>query len=374
MNIMTSWAAALLDDNSVLGQTARNRILGNTTIGAGQNSPSEDTIITTADVMLFTGAQINSGYSDVNGKLRFFLPSQENLTIAPGLTPVMFNDSELSGDTTGAPRSLDPSNVFQDTGGTDHEHPFSLMSNAAPYTKQGLGNFGFYFEAPPATGNGPEYSPYINFFDQDEGFAIGHVSGRDGSNIEGSVNSGNLDQQRFVGTSTYEVECEEDAATAGDGNAVCGETQTHQTGNAGFGSANGFGGQAGGNQNGNSGTTEQVDFEGYADRGESSQGFAIASDSFVSTHGIAPALIDTTIMRPRQQMVNFSLTGSDINLARVDYEEPIDFVGINPLESLGVPVVVEYVRNSTKAAEQLARLYPRTLSFASTFSFFDPEL
>jgi hypothetical protein len=136
--------------------SVRNRIRGITTIGAGQNSPNEDSILI-ADVMKFDGStapvSINSGYggkgaADVNGQLRFFIPAQQNLTIVPG---VAFNDSTGAGDTV-TPRSNDASNVFAGTGGNDHQHFFAEMATTRDYTDQfiGAGNFTFYFERPPS--------------------------------------------------------------------------------------------------------------------------------------------------------------------------------------------------------------------------------
>ena len=136
--------------------TVRNRIQGITTIGAGQNSPLEDTVLT-ANVMKFDGStapvSINSGYggrggADVNGQLRFFIPAQQNLTIVPG---VRFNDSVGAGDPVTA-RSNNPANVFAGAGGQDHEHYFDTMATSRDYTDQfiGSGNFTFYFEPRPA--------------------------------------------------------------------------------------------------------------------------------------------------------------------------------------------------------------------------------
>ena len=141
-------------NNAVAGLGAiRNRIRGNTTIGAGQNSPTQDSTLL-ADVMKFDTANVNSGYGgqadrDVDGELRFFIPAQENLTIASAV----FNDSGSSGDAP-TDRTADSSNVFSGTGGEDHEHVFTQISRTADYTDEfiGDGNFTFYFETPPPTG------------------------------------------------------------------------------------------------------------------------------------------------------------------------------------------------------------------------------
>jgi hypothetical protein len=136
----------------------RDRIRGDTTVGAGQNSAAQNSTLL-ANVMLFDGAAapvtVNSGYGgmadrDVDGELRFFLPAQENLTI---VAPVTFNDSDSAGDPA-TPRSGDPSNVFAGTGGVNHEHYFALMANGRNYTDAfvGLGNFTFYFEEPVRQG------------------------------------------------------------------------------------------------------------------------------------------------------------------------------------------------------------------------------
>ncbi len=72
--------------------TVRNRVMGNTTIGASQNSPLEDSNIA-PNYMVFDASAgpvlINSGYGgggpglngDVGGQLRFFIPAQQNLTV-----------------------------------------------------------------------------------------------------------------------------------------------------------------------------------------------------------------------------------------------------------------------------------------------------
>ena len=132
--------------------TVRNRVLGNTTIGASQNSPAEDTNIA-PNYMVFDASAgpvlINSGYGgggpglngDVGGQLRFFIPAQQNLTV---VAAPKFNDSASNADATKV-RSSDPSTIFQGNGGQDHENGFLPMSTTARYAFTGTGNFAFYF-------------------------------------------------------------------------------------------------------------------------------------------------------------------------------------------------------------------------------------
>ena len=120
--------------------TIRNRIQGNTTIGAAQNTPTEDSTLV-PDVMKFDGStnavKINSGYGgiadkDVDGELRFFIPSQENLTVTPAVT---FNDSVSSGTDAVPTRVSNAGNVFTAEAGLDHEHNFALMADTTPYLR-----------------------------------------------------------------------------------------------------------------------------------------------------------------------------------------------------------------------------------------------
>ncbi len=235
----------------------RDRIRGNTTIGAGQNSAQEDSTLQ-ANVMLFDGAagpvQVNSGYGgiadrDVDGELRFFLPAQEGLTI---VGPVAFNDSGSNGDPV-TDRSADPTNVFEGTGGLNHEHYFALMANGQDYTDEfiGLGNFTFYFEEPPTSNRTvlDYYSPYIDGYDFDNGFSVIYRDGTSGS----AVNSGVVASGNVVGTGSNNFSCgneaEPDAAQQPDLEQACTEIiESYEGQNSGFGSNSQFPGTAGGNQ------------------------------------------------------------------------------------------------------------------------------
>ena len=187
-----------------------NRIQGHTTIGASQNSSTENSV-TTADVMLLQDADINSGYggqedADVDGELRFFMPAQENLTIAG---TVRLNDSVSSGDVTTV-RTADAGNVFEDTGGEDHEHDFTLMSLTADYNDDiiGTGNYAFYFEQ-SITHNafGEVYIPLFGF-QQTYGVAYANGGASAGRNGVTPLNMGGLNPDTMVGTGSFEVMCE----------------------------------------------------------------------------------------------------------------------------------------------------------------------
>ena len=194
------------------GNTVRDRILGNTTIGAAQNTPEQDST-DVADVLKIVGTTnpvvINSGYGDSDGQLRFFIPAQENLTIE-GADNVIFNDSAASGDIT-YDRTADAGNVFSNEGGNDHEHDFTLMSDTAQYSaaKVGDGNFGFYFEQTPASGGGEVHVPFVP--PAFSGALDIVFDSRTGT--YGVVNIGSLEGNVVVGTSSFEALCEESGMT-----------------------------------------------------------------------------------------------------------------------------------------------------------------
>jgi hypothetical protein len=137
-------AASVSKNNAVMGAGAtRNRIAGLTTIGAGQNTPSPEDATTEKDLMLFAGANINSGYGENGGELRFFMPSRRNLTIVAGdkIPVTQFNDS--ASKTDAIPARSDSTDIVQ--GAVTHENGFTTMSAAARYVDTGPGNFAFYF-------------------------------------------------------------------------------------------------------------------------------------------------------------------------------------------------------------------------------------
>ncbi len=249
---------AIDPNNAIAGAgTDRNRIRGLTTLGAGQNSPPEDSVVL-ADVFKIEGSatapvSINSGYggvgnADVDGELRFFMPAQQNLTIAGPAGTVLFNDSGVAATPDPVTvRTANASNVFSGTGGTDHEHPFTLMSTVAvgttaDYTDAliGTGNFTFYFEAPAGGIIQEFYTPYLNIFDFDGGFDVIYIDPDTGGVINlGFVGNG------VISTSTLDLLCEE----AGLMSDQCSQVQFTQPGsNQNLGSSTGFPGSAGGNQ------------------------------------------------------------------------------------------------------------------------------
>ncbi len=63
------------------------------------------------------------------------------------------------------PRTNDPSNIFQGTGGQDHENGFLTMSTTARYAVTGTGNFAFYFGVVPTAS--PVY-PKFTDVDRDQ--------------------------------------------------------------------------------------------------------------------------------------------------------------------------------------------------------------
>ncbi|MCT4656492.1 MAG: hypothetical protein N4A65_11840 [Cohaesibacter sp.] len=223
--------------------TVRNRIRGNTTLGAAQNTAAQDANVT-PKVMLLNTADINSGYGgkaskDVDGQLRFFMSSQENLTIE---APVRFNDS-VSGADAVTVRDASPANVFTGTGGTtDHEHLFETMSGLAAYEddKIGDGNYGFYFgevEAPATTTNNEIEVPVQRFFSIN--YQSIRVIHRNGPRSVGTINLGGLDDDMVVGTGSFDLLCENGAQDCGSSvrffPAVGGSTSS----SGGFGSASG---------------------------------------------------------------------------------------------------------------------------------------
>jgi len=200
------------------GTPIRDRIRGNTTIGAGQNSAAEDSTLI-PDVLLIDGATtavtINSGYggqgnADVDGELRFFLPAQEGLTIVQGVT---FNDSDSNGDAVanGADRTADLGNVFEIDGGEDHEHPFEFFSETAQYddTIIGPGNYGFYFEA-EANNVEDTFTPFIIESNLGSEYYIKFI---DPSSEQPTVVNMDGLGDNYIGTGSFELACEEAGLT-----------------------------------------------------------------------------------------------------------------------------------------------------------------
>jgi filamentous hemagglutinin family protein len=139
--------------NSTNG-TSRNRIVGNTTIGAAQNTPAFNQDTKIAGAMTFDNSQITSGYAGVGGagQLRFFTPSRENV-VTTGAN--VFNDSAAtSGNDVVPVRASSNNYIFSGSGGQQHENGFQPMSTSANYSAIGTGNYAFYFDQParPAAG------------------------------------------------------------------------------------------------------------------------------------------------------------------------------------------------------------------------------
>ncbi len=247
-------STAIDTNNAIEGAgTVRNRIRGLTTIGAGQSVPTEDSQ-TLADVMKFDNANINSGYSDVGGQLRFYIPAQENLTTTAGTS---FNDSDVGGDPVN-PRTSSPDNIFLGPGGgvagLDHENGFRLMGTipvgtSNQYTTIGTANFAFYFGVVETTTMAPVpdsiefpiYTPYINFIDLENGFRVVFEDSETGS----TVNVDFLGDNIVVGTSSFDVACQE----AGLSEEMCEDISIAYQGQTnGFGSNVLFSATPGGNQ------------------------------------------------------------------------------------------------------------------------------
>lgn len=243
---------------SLAGSSIRDRIYGNTTIAAGQNSSAEDSTLI-ADILKIDGAvnpvEINSGYGgiggrDVGGQLRFFLNAQEGLTIVPG---VKFNDSEVA-ETPLAARMADAGNVFGAQGGLDHEHEFEFASTLAAYddTFIGAANFGFYFET-KSGGDFEFFTPYLTERFNDNGFELVYFDEDTGTRT--AINIDSLADD-YIGTSSLEVACEESGLTLEECNLIRERYVGQLTG---VGSNTLFSGNAGGGQNLNIGLDDEFD-------------------------------------------------------------------------------------------------------------------
>lgn len=199
----------------------RDRIQGNTTIGAGQNSPNLNST-KVADVLLLDGAKINSGYggiggADKGGALRFFLPAREGLTVLAG---TVFNDSDSNADAVPV-RASNAGNIFTAEGGTDHEHTFALMSDTAAYSDAyiGPGNFAFYFED-PVSASAPETPPVYIFTPTTGRFTGFSVKTRPGQSGGGAMNMGGFGGDAIAETDSTE---DENCVTGADGLCVLSE-------------------------------------------------------------------------------------------------------------------------------------------------------
>lgn len=372
--------------------TVRDRIRGNTTVGAGQNSAPEDSTLI-ADIMVFDAqggaVDINSGYggqgdADVDGELRFFLPAQEGLTI---VSPVRFNDSVSNTDMT-FDRTGDPSNVFEGQGGNDHEHDFTFMSETAPYTDQyiGLGNFTFYFESTPQEGFTyfPEYTPYINLIDLDPGFAV--VLDREGgSKGQGTVNIGNLEGKNYLGTSSFDIACEEDSfgSTADvDEERLQEECErvviSHQGSPTGFGSNWGFSATAGGNQTFGHGLPDDLEE-------------VSANGSFGYTVPVSGELRQPTLITPQRLTANqnaYGVTTAQHRLPAWQSGALYETAQAEPLMTSAYAPVIggsmseaeisyapgdsygEYITGESIYREMQQANYPDAISYASSYTVF----
>lgn len=183
-------ASAVSKDTAVRGAgTVRNRIAGLTTIGAGQNTPSPQDATTEPDILLFSGANVNSGYGENGGELRFFIPSRQNLTIVeagPEVAVTQFNDSTSKTDAI-APRTASDELIV---GAVTHENGFTQMSTTALYQDIGVGNFAFYFGSPDANAAIPYVASPWDFLHRVEGAGASCVA-----SSEGGVNAGAATQR-----------------------------------------------------------------------------------------------------------------------------------------------------------------------------------
>ena len=381
-------AGADMDVASMEGAgTIRNRIQGNTTIGASQNSPSQDSVVLD-NVMKFDGGpapvRINSGYggqgnADVDGELRFFIPAQQNLTT---IGTVVFNDSASDNGAVAVPvtgGAGDPSNIFADRGGNDHEHDFTFMSAGAPYTDAliGLGNFTFYFEGEQQQQDFtyfPEYTPYINLIDLDPGFAVTFDS-EGGPEGQGAVNMGELAGENYLGTSSFDIDCEEDQAGTGTPEenvrplGECERVHTFQQGSpAGLGSNWGFSATAGGNQTFGHGLPD--DLEEAANNG--SFGYAIP---------VSPELRQPAMIAPQRFTANQN--GYGVMTVRQSVATPAEPVmtsayapviagSMNETEISFVPgdSYGEYITGESINRDMQQASYPEAISYASSYTVF----
>ncbi|MDB5570528.1 MAG: filamentous hemagglutinin N-terminal protein, partial [Hyphomicrobiales bacterium] len=212
-------SSAVSKDTAIMGAgSVRNRIVGLTTIGAAQNTKSPQDATTEADVMLFEAANVNSGYGEAGGELRFFIPSRRNLTIvdAPAAAS-QFNDSTSRADAI-APRS-DSTEIV--TGAVTHENTFLTMGADRRYVDVGTGNFAFYFEDPVSVSAGGVYLP-TDTTHRLEGMSRTCVGGV-GGGIGGGAGGG-YGRRGLAHASSYDASpagsgdsCGTDGASSGEG-------------------------------------------------------------------------------------------------------------------------------------------------------------
>ncbi len=151
-NVWVATGADLNVSNAAIGpgnyytDTTRSRIVGDTTIGAAQNTPAFNQDGKIAGAMTFDNATINSGFSNTGGQLRFFTPSRENV-VTTGVN--VFNDSVTKTDKVPV-RASSNNYIFTGSGGQQHENGFQAMSLSASYSATGTGNYAFYFDQPPS--------------------------------------------------------------------------------------------------------------------------------------------------------------------------------------------------------------------------------
>ncbi len=361
----TSVPGATGTSTTVPGGTTRNRIIGNTTIGAGQLTPARDQT-TLANVMKFIKAMINSGYGggvgapskDVNGQLRFFIPSRKNLTTD---TASVFNDSSAYAADAVPARTNEDNHVTGDifqhntpVATQNHENGFLPMSKTAAYTNIGAGNFAFYFDEPQKSA---PYQPNINWFDMDQGVSITWQSNGQGD-PQGSVNSGTLDNPDYIGTSSNQENCLQQGGTLNADGSCDTNTMTYQFQRNGFGSSGDFGGQSGGNSGG--------ELPPVGDDG--------GPGTFNSTQAmLAPVIIQpTTYQMAAAPAPSYTTSVTETFTASVGLGDSLRAGGasgssLHPLESIGVPVVVVYQPSSNVEINQIRKIYPNVLAYASTF-------
>ena len=203
-SIATSTTNAINGAGSV-----RNRIAGRTAIGAGQNKTDAQDATTEKDIMVLNAANLNSGYADNGGQLRFFMPSRQNLTT---VLPVQMNDS--TSQTEGLPARTATDDFIVSTAGTNHENGFRPISQTQPYTQIGTGNYAFYF-GPVVTASAADMLPTIYPWDEPQRF--GRFQTPCLSGVGGGVNAGGASGgiRAFAWASSYA----NGPSTAGNGSS-----------------------------------------------------------------------------------------------------------------------------------------------------------
>jgi len=364
-----------IDSTAVQGTTAtpeftngpgalRDRIRGNTTIGAGQNSSVEDSTLQ-SDILLIDGSTvpviINSGYggqgdADVDGELRFFLPAQEGLTIVPG---VVFNDSASNNDAVPA-RTSNSGNVFEAEGGLDHEHPFEFFSENAQYLDGiiGPGNFGFYFEQPLVVAVETEFTPFLIQGFENTGFQIIFFDDETGTRT--AVNVDGVGD--YLGTSSLEIACQEAGLSA----EQCARISERNSGiQPGLGSNVNFSAQSGGNVNVVTPyTSDELSLIG---RGEGTFAFTFDTNVANSNAEFSPSPLTAPV-----NDVSFSEPSFAVDEVSIKHTESfIGTAGNNDYDPTAIENTYGSYVSSVGAEEQITSAYPGALSYSSSYLVFE---